>query len=418
MKDHPFRQAALAEIHARPFEVFETPRIVFQQAFMSAKTGGRNFQAFSNWCEKQGVEGPSNTARHHVVLLKNDKRLVWERHQEFITLTWDCPPGKDAARKLALFAGENEAEIIAPGAELICLVQLELIKQGQREMRSFNGFDSENTCVSSIKDGKVLIATDFKIQENGATRFVVSNKGIDGVSMGGVVRRLLEIETYRVLALIGFVEAKQIIPAVKEVEDRLVDLTSEMGETGDLDTSRSLLKTITRLASQLEAVSVSSQYRMSATKAYYNLVNFRLGILNSQPYQDRMSIEEFLGRRMAPAMRTCNGIEERIAIASKKLSRSANLLRTKVDIHVEAQNHDLLDSMDRRAKQQFRLQQTVEGLSIAAVSYYIVGLIGYLAKGSMAITGISSGVVTALSVPLVLMLVWGLVRRIRKKHEG
>jgi uncharacterized membrane-anchored protein len=191
-----------------------------------------------------------------------------------------------------------------------------------------------------------------------------------------------------------------------------------MGETGDLDTSRSLLKTITRLASQLEAVSVSSQYRMSATKAYYNLVNYRLGVLNSQPFQDRMSIEEFLGRRMAPAMRTCNGIEERIAIASKKLSRSANLLRTKVDIHVEAQNHDLLDSMDRRAKQQFRLQQTVEGLSIAAVSYYIVGLIGYLAKGSMAITGISSGVITALSVPLVLMLVWWLVRRIRKQHSG
>ncbi len=157
---------------------------------------------------------------------------------------------------------------------------------------------------------------------------------------------------------------------------------------------------------------------MSATQAYYNLVNFRLGKLQGANYRDMMSIEDFLGRRLAPAMRTCDSVENRIKIASKKLARAANLLRTKVDIQLEAQNHELLESMNRRAKLQFRLQQTVEGLSIAAVSYYVVGLIGYLAKGSQYLTGISAGVVSAISVPFVVLLVWMLVRRIRKQHSN
>src|SRR3546814_18423991 len=63
------------------------------------------------------------------------------------------------------------------------------------------------------------------------------------------------------------------------------------------------------------------------------------------------------------------------------LCRSAsNLLRTRVDIELEAQNRDVLMSMNRRARLQLRLQETVEGLSVVAISYYVVGLVGYAAK--------------------------------------
>ena len=384
---------------------------------MSARTGGQNFEAFSNWCIKQNVEPPAKSSRHHVVSLSNDRRMIWERHHEFITLTWDCPLKNDSLRSLVKYACDNETEILASSAELVSLVQLKVLSISQNQKIDLDEFDPQTVCVSLINDGEALIASDFKVGEYDATRFVIFNKGIKPISMGAVVRQLLEVETYRMLALIGFVETQDIMPMIKEVEDRMIDLTGKIDDTGDVDTSRTLLKTLTKTASKLEAVSASSQFRISATSAYYQLVESRLKKLGGIAYGDYMSIEDFLARRLAPAMRTCISVEDRIAKASKKLSRATSLLRTKVDIQVEAQNNALLDSMDRRAKQQFHLQQTVEGLSIAAVSYYMVGLIGYLAKGSTDWTGISSSTITALSVPLVVATVWFLVRRIRK-HYG
>src|SRR5262249_8585750 len=81
----------------------------------------------------------------------------------------------------------------------------------------------------------------------------------------------------------------------------------------------------------------------------------------------------------ARARPPCRSVEERQANLSRKLTRATTLLRTWVDVEVERQNRDLLASMNNRARLQLRLQQTVEGLSVAAVSYYVVGLIGYLA---------------------------------------
>ena len=111
----------------------------------------------------------------------------------------------------------------------------------------------------------------------------------------------------------------------------------------------------------------------------------------------------FLQRRVAPAMRTCRSVEERQAKLSEKLTRATTLLRTWVDVEVERQNRDLLASMNNRARLQLRLQQTVEGLSVAAVSYYVVGLVGYLAKGFTVFgAGVAPELVTAASVPVAI----------------
>lgn len=74
--------------------------------------------------------------------------------------------------------------------------------------------------------------------------------------------------------------------------------------------------------------------------------------------------------------------------------------------------------MDKRAHLQLRLQQTVEGLSVAAISYYVIGLVGYLAKVIHAIgLDISSDTLTGASVPFVIVGVWLTVRRIRSRHS-
>ncbi len=83
-------------------------------------------------------------------------------------------------------------------------------------------------------------------------------------------------------------------------------------------------------------------------------------------------------------MNTCRAAAARQESLSQRVARATQLLSTRVDLTREQQNQAVLDSMNRRAAAQLRLQQTVEGLSIAAMTYYVVGLVGYAAKGAKA----------------------------------
>ncbi|RYF97341.1 MAG: DUF3422 family protein, partial [Caulobacteraceae bacterium] len=127
----------------------------------------------------------------------------------------------------------------------------------------------------------------------------------------------------------------------------------------------------------------------------------------------------FLERRLAPAMRTCQSIEERQANLSRKLTRANGLVRSWIDVELERQNGALLQAMNKRAELQLRLQQTVEGLSVAAISYYVVGLFGYLVKAIVHDgDAIEPALLTGAFVPIAIFGVWYVVRRIKRKHDA
>jgi uncharacterized membrane-anchored protein len=178
-----------------------------------------------------------------------------------------------------------------------------------------------------------------------------------------------------------------------------------------------LLADITVLAAELEANAALSLYRFGASRAYYNIVRERISSLNESGQPGFETIGAFLEKRLAPAMRTCQSIEERQANLSRKLSRATALLRSWIDVELEQQNSALLSSMNRRVKLQLRMQQTVEGLSVAAISYYIVGLFGYLVKPLDGLgLPIKAGMMSALFVPVAIGFTWMVVRSIRKGH--
>ena len=75
--------------------------------------------------------------------------------------------------------------------------------------------------------------------------------------------------------------------------------------------------------------------------------------------------------------------------------------------------------MNRRTKLQLRLQQTVEGLSVAAITYYIVGLTGYADKGLNALgVRLNADLAMGASIPIVLAVTALGVRRIRRMVIG
>ncbi|MEJ8571182.1 DUF3422 domain-containing protein [Microbaculum marinum] len=421
---HPLRDDIVGEVHARPFRAAEAPRVFHHMAFQSwtgpSAAGGTDagsgddFEQLVRFCKAHGAPPPAPGARHHVVSL-GGAELSWERHTEFTTMTLSVAPPPDDP-----FAAPNISSLAAflpkPPGPLIVSTRVALVPLAD-ELPDLAAFDPSSLCVSRV-DGGAIVATDFRPDRSGFTRILVASRSLSAARAGALVQRLLEVETYRTLALLGLPEAQRIRPIVDSIETQLLSLTLRMRDGTGLDLSRELLDRLVSLAAEVEAESVGATYRFGATRAYWELVGQRLLSIHEERVQGFDSIEGFLARRLKPALRTCESVERRLSDLAAKLARTANLLRTRVDIELESQNRDLLDSMNRRARLQLRLQRTVEGLSVAAVSYYVVGLIGYLLRGGETALDLpfDPAVATAVAVPFVVVVIWALVRRIRRGH--
>ena len=264
--------------------------------------------------------------------------------------------------------------------------------------------------------GLAAAATDFRQDGDGFTRIVVIDRGLGPARAGALTQRLIEIETYRTLALLGLPEAQRLAPKLGRIEAELARIAAAL-HAGTIE-SASLLDELIALSAELEADSVATLYRFGASRAYDEIVSQRLEVLQETANPRLRNVGRVPERAgMAPAMRTCRTVSERQETLSEKLARAADLLRTRVDVELEQQNRDVLQSMNRRAKLQLRLQQTVEGLSVAAVSYYVVGLISYLAHGAEDAGGhVDPTIVAAVSVPFVVLLIALIVRRIRRRN--
>lgn len=418
MVSHPLRGAVLGELHARPFVPIAGPTRQFHLGFMTAPDAAAADRArLERYCEERAQPGPPAGARHHRVALA-DADLRWEQHSEFTTYTWeiggrDQRPFEPAASSLMSIA----RSMPQPGPLLIA-VDLHFMKD-DGGVRIEDLFDAASLAASVVDVGGALAATDFRPSSDGFVRILVLDRGLTPARAGALVQRLLEVETYRTLALLGLPEAQRLQPAVREIEDALTRIAREMRGARDLASDNRLLDELTDLAAALEAEANASAYRLSASRAYNDIVGQRLNAVGEAAVPGCPTFAAFLSRRMAPALRTCQLLEARLETLSSKLARAAQLLRTRVDVAIEQQNRDVLHSMNERTRMQLRMQQTVEGLSIAAISYYVVGLAAYMLKGGKdAGLDFNLGVATALTVPLAVLLVGLAVRRIRRRHGG
>lgn len=409
---HFGRPSALGEVHARPHPLLTRPRVLIQLSFMTEAGSAVDHGVLAELSRRLGIAAPDRQARHHSMKWGQGS-LRWERHTEFSTYLWEGPLDETSRTPEDMPFGNG----FSPPGTVISGVRLEIRNWTDENEKLISGFDDSSLSYSLVENGKAAIATDFRQDGDGLTRILVLDRGLTPARTGALAQRLLEIETYRTLAMLGLPLAQSLSARVRRIEDRLAEITREM-KTKDRRNSQELLSELTELAAELEADAASSLYRFGASRAYDGIVQERLDVLQEEAVIGYETWEGFLKRRVAPAMRTCRSVEERQANLSEKLTRATTLLRTWVDVEVEQQNRDLLASMNNRARLQLRLQQTVEGLSVAAVSYYVVGLVSYLAKGVLFFGHVvPPELVTAASVPLAILAVWWGVRRIRRSHK-
>ncbi len=416
------RYELVNELHARPYQAVSGPQQISHFAFhYNGSAADADRDHLSALCKRFGGTPPPDGASHHVADL--GKFIVkWEKHTEFGSYTFFAQGGFDAP-----FADPPGASVpedwlkATPGDLTVALhIAVEDGSRPGREVVEIEKLFMPQVLVSSrIAHDNAQLWTDFRLHEDGFGRVYLRNEGMQPPQAGRVIQRIIEIETYYLLALLALPVARETSEKLQDIDGSLAHLTFAMGHgAGDdrVDDETELLNRLTRLSAEIEALATATAFRFGASGAYYALVRSRVQELREERIEGFQTLEEFLERRLAPAMRTCESVADRIADLSRRATRTANLMRTRVDVSIQAQNQDLLASMDRRAHLQLRLQQTVEGLSIAAISYYAVGLVSYVAKGlAKAGLPVNPTYAAAIATPLVIGIAWYGLHRFRKK---
>lgn len=418
------------EVHARPSARIRLPALVVLLAV--ANDGVSRGQECEHLRRLPGQDGLSVEALqgNFLSLRLPQCTLKWERHTEFTryTLVQALPPGAglgaaepDILSNLAL----PEGWLAQVPGRTFCAIALAMLTGDLDDpvacVQQARPWFGSSMVVASLMGSfsPAMVATDFRVRDDGFERMlVIAPPDTSDMRAGRISQRLLELETYRLMALRGLPVVKTLLPELAQAEQQLAQITVALEQKAMSD--QAMLDTLMSLAARVEKAMAQHGFRFSATRAYDDLVSQRIAELHETPIPGTQTIGEFMQRRLSPAMATVASTAQRLTSLSERVTRTSALLRTRVDIATEGQNQQLLEKLTRGQELQLRLQTTVEGLSIAAISYYVVSLLLYGAKAlKSAGVPVHPEIATGALIPLVLWAVWRTTRRIHEKlHQG
>ncbi|MBN3862543.1 DUF3422 domain-containing protein [Pseudomonas frederiksbergensis] len=405
---HPQRLPLHNELHARPSLYFDEPAQVFHLAFLA--NDGQCDTLLSRCCpgpvDPQAAQGITELQGH---------ALKWERHAEFLTLTlvvpssshepfWSQPP------KALMDRVEPFMQHVINAVQIVV-----------RNDTSFAGdlsvYGFKDPCGSCIGGGDATVWSDFRLSADGTNRFLFVNKRLNAYRQGRMIRRLLEIETYRMMASLSLTTAKALSAQLNVFDKTLVNL-SERNAGPDTGNAKELLTDIASLSAQVVSSTAKTRHRFSATQAYAQLVFERLGELRETHVGDCQRLGIFIERRFKPTVRYCDVTEQRLEQLAKSVANLGDLLQARVQVEMEEQNSEILKSLNARADTQIKIQRAVEGLSIIAITYYLLSLFKLFYSGLHTLgADISARDAMLAMTPLALCILLFILIRIRKAKE-
>ncbi|MBQ0758004.1 MAG: DUF3422 domain-containing protein [Amphritea sp.] len=415
------------DLHTRPFTVAETPLRISHISFLhgdksSYESEQKHLQAL---CDRYSINPPKlgDTCFYQSF---GEFEVRWERHTEFSTYSFtiygeDSKPFEHPPVSLIptdwlqLIPGEVisalHVEVLDNGAS----IQIPDKKTPDKEaLRQY--FEGQRLIGSELRNGAATIWSALRLHRDGFNRILLLNSSLNECQTGRVLRALLELEGYRNMMLLAFPEAQQVSMQVSKMEAQLARLVRQISGERIVDEEQRQLAELSDLAAAIAELIARSRYRFDAGQAYYQMVQSRLGELEENEINGLQTLSAFVDRRLSPALRTVEAAKRRLDDLASRVDRASDFLRTRIDMAIEAQNQTLLKSMDRRAQMQFRLQQTVEGLSVVVITYYVMGLMHYLFDAAHTFgLHFSSERTIAVMVPVVMLTTWILSRRMHKR---
>jgi uncharacterized membrane-anchored protein len=429
--DAPLRATLHNEVHARPAARIRLPALIVYVAVLNAATTREQECAHLRLLPGQQDLPLESLANNFLRLRFDNYTLKWERHTEFTRYSIVQPLPEHAS--LGALTGTQEPDlnshlVIAadwlrslPGQTVaaiqMAMVQADITDTALTLQQAQNWFGGRTVLASLLGMGHSCAVSELSIGQDGFERMlVIAPAGTTESRSGRNSHRLLEMETYRLMALRGLPIAKELGSMLSECEGELADITMQLDQKSASD--QNLLDNLVSLAARVERATAAHGYRFSATRAYAALVAQRIAELSEKEIPGTQSIGNYLQHRLSPAMATVAATEQRLHALSERIARASALLRTRVDIVTEVQNQQLLEKLTRGQELQLSLQSTVEGLSIAAISYYVVSLLVYAGKALKALgLPVNPEIAAGSLIPVVIWAVWRGTRRIRSKFR-
>ena len=427
------------ELHARPYIKLGNNLRTFHFAYLIKENDeDKSWNYLDKFLRKINFPKLPKEASKYWVAEGKDLIVRYECHTEFISLTLIYPNKIDSVKNKPRLFEENFLKLLPieflknfPGHHFLS-TWIEMVPSNFyfRPIDIEEFFYHDNFAGSNVAEDGANVFMSFKSDrtnflESGFRRVFIQNKNLRTRRTGRLLQRIVELETYQVLSLLGLPQVRQETLNLSNLEKQITEITKSVSKTAKKNLNKkSIIHTdyqkdlneLSYVVAKIEEIDSSTNYRLSATAAYYKLVEQRIHDLREERLESFQTNYEFLSRRLQPAIRTSEAFARRLESLATRAQRADNLVRTQIEMGVQIQNKNLLESMELRARAQLRLQETVESLSIVAITYYIVGLLNTLVDpinfGKLII---SKTTFLALCVPIILILVWYIAKMVRKK---
>ncbi|WP_372985981.1 DUF3422 family protein [Marinobacter sp.] len=408
---HPLRDELYNELHSRPFQVLPTPARVTQMAILTTPEQRREqFRHLQELHRLLGYPVPEEEVGCFEQTFGTLK-VRREMHMEFASYTFTnlAESSADPFTETGITPlPEGWLEQLAGTVIAAFHVDIRPSSHDAASDLAFvrQHFEGLRLVGSSPQEGAARIWGTFKLHSDGFGRFMVQNHHMSNSQLGRLTQRLMEIETYRLMSLLALPVAREITPSLNDMDQKLAIITQALADNQEVDEQR-LLGELSNIAARIEAFRAHSTFRFSATRAYHRLVLTRLEELREDELSGHLTMTEFMTRRLTPAVKTCEAVSERVEDLSRRVDRASDMMRTRVELAIQSQNQQLLSSMDRRSRIQLMMQHTVEGFSVVAISYYLIGLLK-LGLDALYDSGVmfNKTLVLGIAIPVVMALVF------------
>lgn len=414
IKPHPYRDHVLKEVHSRLVRRIEAPYCQNRVAFEVGHGNEQQQHArklFEDWCAERKLDTPGKESRQHQVEY-NGRYITWELHTEFVSISWGSSNLEDLGKFHGVCCVEAYLEFPLVSAVAIGVVDN---KKADKNMPTFD-FHRGSLCGSKVENGAAVVMTDFRQNAEGFTVFEIGNISLPPMPLSILVRRVAEMESYRTFALLGLPLARELLRKTEDFETDHTSLLESIDLEANAANNRNALQKVQTLTLDLERVSQRAAFRFAASYAYADIMNQRFALIKEEQHQHFTKLEQFIRRRVDPAMATCEAVEKRQKTLSKKLGAAAELVNTRIGEDIQGQNAKVLQSLNETSKRQYRLQRTVEGLSVIAISYYAVGLLAYMIAPFAELTGYYKSTLLAVGAPVTVLIVWYFLTQLKSKH--
>lgn len=412
MHDHADRQAILEEVHARPVVVVPKQCRLWRIAFLPDTANASIAPVLARlqaWCANHGHPVPPDHTRQHTFAptgAGGGHLVTWEFHNEFVTVTWSADRGNTDPHP-----GNIGLELVDDIAR-VAAARIDITTDLALPERMTSTFNPSSLCHVTVEGGAAAIATDFIDDSDSYVRFEFAAGNLTELRRSILARRLLEIECYSKLALLGLPPVRAAAPELGDLEAAISDCIRQLPEISGLAPARAAIDRLNQLSLRTAALADRLSYRIAASRAYGQIVTDRLRALDDRSTGVGSNISVYLENRIVPAVRTLVAFDKRLTAAAERIERTAMMLNARNGLELEMQNGEILSTILKTARSQFRLQQTVEGLSVIAITYYLIGILGYaLAAPLHALEWNKDWMMSALT-PIALILVWWGSRRL------